>query len=225
MHRETRSRLAYWTASVAVAIALGVVALPGIASAHVTVHPNHLPAGATDVELVFRCPNERSDASVVELRVFFPASTPLLGLLPDPPSGWAARATTSTLPRPVTTDDGVVTAAVTEVTWRAVRGGTLPGQYEDFPIAVGTMPRAIGPLVFKALQTYSNGDVAAWIQVADALDEHPTMPAPLLTLTASSSNQSSSPSSSASNLATVALVVAIAALLGVVALGVVRRRR
>jgi uncharacterized protein YcnI len=221
MHHRARARLRRWTAGAAVV--LGAVALPGIAAAHVTLHPDHLPAGATDVELTFRCPNERSDASVVELRVFLPVATPLLGVLTNPPPGWDARATTSTLPHPVTTDDGVVDAAVTEVTWRATRGGTPPGQYEDFPIAVGAMPDVAGPLVFKALQTYSNGDVAAWIQVADALDEDPPMPAPVLTLTASSTAPSS-PSSTVTDLATGALVVAIAALLGVVVLAVARRR-
>jgi uncharacterized protein YcnI len=206
------------------ALVLAVVAMPGIAGAHVTIHPDHLPRGATDVEITFRCPNERSDASVVELRVFLPTATPLLGVLTDPPPGWTARATTSTLPHPVTTDDGVVTAAVTEVIWHATGGGTPPGQYEDFPLAVGTMPDVSGPLVFKALQTYSNGDVAAWIQVADALDEDPPMPAPVLTLTASTST-TPSPSSAAMVLAIVAIAVAIAALLGVGTLVIARRRR
>ncbi|HEV3212142.1 MAG TPA: YcnI family protein [Acidimicrobiales bacterium] len=206
------------------AVVLAVVAVPGIAGAHVTLHPGQLPAGATDVELVFRCPNERSDATVVELRVFLPVATPLLGVLTDPPPGWTARARTTTLPHPVTTDDGVVSAAVTEVEWRATSGGTPPGQYEDFPIAVGALPNVTGTLVFKALQTYSNGDVAAWIQVADALDKNPPMPAPVLTLTASPASAPASPSST-STMEIAALAVAIAALLGVGVLAVVRRRR
>jgi uncharacterized protein YcnI len=221
MHRAG-ARL--WRSTAGVAIVLAVVAIPGVASAHVTIHPDHVPRGATDVELTFRCPNERSDATVVELRVFLPASAPLLGVLTDPPLGWEAHATTTTLPHPVTTDDGTVTAAVTEITWRATGGGTPPGEYEDFPIAVGTMPNVAGSLVFKALQTYSNGDVAAWIQVADALDENPPMPAPVLHLTAATTVTATSSSSAATWLAIVALVVAVAAMIGVGALLVARRR-
>jgi uncharacterized protein YcnI len=222
MHRATRARSRWLVASTLVII---LVALPGVASAHVTVHPGHLPAGATDVELTFRCPNERSDASVVGLRVFLPTATPLLGVLTDPPPGWSARATTTTLAHPVTTDDGEVASAVTEVAWRATGGGTPPGGYQDFTIAVGTMPDVVGPIVFKALQTYSNGDVAQWIQVADALDEDPPMPAPVLTMTAATSSASSPASST-----TLSTVLSIAALcIAVVALGgvgyLVARRR
>jgi uncharacterized protein YcnI len=205
----------------ALVVAVVLVAAPGLASAHVTVHPDHLAAGATDVELTFRCPNERNDATVTELRVFLPARTPLLGVLTDPAPGWTAVATTTRLARPVTTDDGEVNSAVTEVVWHATRGGTPPGQFADFTIAVGTMPDVVGTIAFKALQTYSNGDVAAWIQVADALDEHPPMPAPVLTMTAASS--SSSPVSTSTGLAIAALCLALVALVGVGYL-LVRRR-
>ncbi|HEV3328193.1 MAG TPA: YcnI family protein [Acidimicrobiales bacterium] len=207
-------------------VAVVLVVTPGLAAAHVTVHPNHLPAGATDVELTFRCPNERNDATVTELRVFLPVRTPLLGVLTDPAPGWSAVATTTRLARPVRTDDGEVTSAVTEVAWRATGSGTPPGQYADFTIAVGTMPDTVGTIAFKALQTYSNGDVAAWIQIADALDEDPPMPAPVLTLTAASPPSSpASPGSSSTStyLAIAALCVALVALGGVGYL-LVRRR-
>jgi uncharacterized protein YcnI len=215
MRRGPRAR----RAAVLTALVVGVVLLvaPGLASAHVTVHPNRLPAGATDVELTFRCPNERNDASVTELRVFLPVHTPLLGVLTDPAPGWTATATTTKLAHPVTTDDGEITAAVTEVEWRATDAGTPPGEYADFTIAVGTMPDTVGPLVFKALQTYSNGDVAAWIQVADALDEDPPMPAPVLTMTAAATSASNPAASSTTStvLSAAALCVALLALGGV----------
>jgi uncharacterized protein YcnI len=223
MRRGPRAGRAAAIATLLVAAVLLVT--PGLAAAHVTVHPNRLPAGATDVELTFRCPNERNDASVTELRVFLPVRTPLLGVLTDPAPGWTATATNARLAHPVTTDDGEITSAVTEVAWRATGSGTPPGQYADFTIAVGTMPDTVGPLVFKALQTYSNGDVAAWIQVADALDEDPPMPAPVLTMTAATSSASSPASST-----TLSTVLSIAALcIAVVALGgvgyLVARRR
>jgi uncharacterized protein YcnI len=210
------------TAIVAVAVAVAV-ALPGVASAHVTVHPDRLPRGATDVELTFRCPNERSDTSSVKLQVFLPLTTPLLGVLTDPAPGWTASTTTVTLAHPVRTDDGTITSAVSEVTWTASGGGIPPGEYGDFTIAVGTMPDVTGPIVFKALQTYGSGEVVRWIQVADSLDENPTTPAPVLTLFASSSTSGTS-SDVAEELAVAALAVAVVALVGVAYL-VTRRRR
>ena len=51
-----------------------------------TVHPEMVPAGASDIELTFRVPNERDDANTVRLQVFFPSNLPLLtvDVLPIP---------------------------------------------------------------------------------------------------------------------------------------------
>ena len=214
MHTARRAR---WAIPLVVAVVL--VATPGLASAHVTVHPDRVASGATDVELAFRCPNERDDATV-RLQVFLPTATPLLGVLTDPAPGWTAHATTTTLSAPVHTDDGEITSAVTEVSWRATKAGIPPGQYLDFTIAVGTMPDVTGPIVFKALQTYADGTVVRWIQVADSLDEDPATPAPVLTLYAASATTSSS---DATWLAVAALVLAALSLVGVGYL-LVRRR-
>jgi len=214
-HRRTcRGRLAATGAIAAIALAV----TPGIASAHVTVHPDHLVRGATDVELTFRCPNERDAASTTELRVFLPTATPLLGVLTTPQPGWSSKVTTVRLAHPVETDDGEISVAASEITWTATAGGIAPGQYEDFDVAVGTMPDVVGPLVFKALQTYSNGEVVRWIEVPDALDESPENPAPSLTLTA----PATASSSTSTPLAVAALACAALALLGVVTQ---RRRR
>jgi uncharacterized protein YcnI len=198
------------------AVPLGAVLLvlmvPGVADAHVTLHPDRVARGATDVELTFRCPNERDDATVA-LAVYLPTSTPLLGVLTDPPPGWSASVHTVRLAHPVVTDDGEVGAAVDEVAWRATGAGIPPGQYEDFSIAVGTMPDTTGTLTFKALQTYRDGTVVRWIQVPDALDEDPPTPAPTLTLYASSGTGTST----ALWLSVAALVLAVMALVGVVA--------
>jgi uncharacterized protein DUF1775 len=70
---------------------------------------------------------------------------------------------------------------VSEVTWK---GGTIqPGQYQDFSVSADPLPSGVGQLVFKAVQTYSNGAVVRWIDLPQAGQPEPEHPAPVLTLT------------------------------------------
>jgi len=201
--------------------ALAVAVSP--AAAHVTVHPASVPAGAQDVELTFRVPNERDDADTVELQVFFPANLPLLTVDVAPVPGWSATVHGRQLATPVQTDDGEVDQVVSDVTWRATAGGIAPGQYVDFPVAAGSVPDQPGSLVFKALQTYSSGEIVRWIEVPVAGQPEPDNPAPVLTL--SPATASSSPSTStATALAVAALAVALVCLAGLARV-MVRSRR
>jgi uncharacterized protein YcnI len=197
------------------------LALASPAWAHVTVHPNTLPAGSSDVELTFQVPNERDSANTVTVEVFFPTALPLLTVETLPVPGWTATVHTQKLATPVQTDDGPVSEIVSDVMWTATRGGIAPGQYQDFDVAVGSVPDKLGQLIFKALQTYSSGEVVRWIEVPATGQPEPDNPAPILTLTPASSStvstgaraSSSAPSSGSSTsdvLAIVALVLAIA---------------
>lgn len=80
------------------------------------------------------------------------------------------------------TDDGTITEAASEITFTGGRIGA--GQYEDFTVAFGQLPDDGGQLVFKTLQTYSDGKVARWIEQPAAGGEEPENPAPTLKLTA-----------------------------------------
>src|ERR1700680_2861980 len=91
--------------------------------AHVTVHPNTLPAGSSDIELTFRVPNERDNANTVTVQVFFPTTLPLLTVNVLPIPGWTATVHTQTLATPIKTDDGPVSQIVSDVTWKATTGG------------------------------------------------------------------------------------------------------
>ena len=51
-------------------------------------------------------------------------------------------------------------------------------------VLVGAGPTRPGQVAFKALQTYSNGDVVRWIDVQQPGQPEPDHPAPVLTLTA-----------------------------------------
>ena len=200
--------------------------------AHVTVHPETVPAGTSDIELTFRVPNERDDANTVRLQVFFPSNLPLLTVDVLPIPGWSAKVDTQTLSKPVQTDDGPVDQVVTDITWTATSGGITPGQYQDFDVSAGKVPDRTGSVVFKSLQTYSSGEIVRWIQVADSQDPDPDTPAPVLTLTsptptttATATATTSSNSSTTEGLAVGAIVLAGLAVIGVVVLLVRGGRR
>lgn len=160
------------------------VALAGPASAHVTVHADNPTRGATDAVVAFRVPNERDTATTTRLEVAFPTATPLLGVLVAPRPGWTSSVKTVTLNPPVKTDDGTITEAVSRVTWTANSpADAIPvGGYADFDVAVGQLPDTAS-LAFKALQTYSNGEVVHWIDVAAPGQPQSDTPAAVLTLT------------------------------------------
>jgi uncharacterized protein YcnI len=210
------------------ALALGVGMRP--AWAHVTVHPSILPAGSSDVELTFRVPNERDDANTVSLQVFFPTDLPLLTVDVLPVPGWSASVHTQNLAHPLDTDDGPVSEIVSDVTWTANAGGIAPGQYEDFPVAAGSVPDHPGRLVFKALQTYSSGEIVRWIEVPVAGQPEPDTPAPVVTLTPAASVSTSTESVPSDSglveaLAIAALAVATVSLAGVLGMALRNRRR
>ncbi|WP_037683216.1 YcnI family protein [Streptomyces griseus] len=177
--------------------AAGLLAAAGVASAHVTVHPDSYAKGATDGVLTFRVPNEENTASTTKVQVFLPTDHPVLGVLVSPQDGWTAKVTNTKLKTPVKTDDGTITDAVSEITWT---GGKIEaGHYEDFNVAFGQLPEDTDQLTFKALQTYSDGKTVRWIEEAEQGGEEPENPAPVLKLTAKAAEEgagSAAPTSS-----------------------------
>ncbi|MEU6143926.1 YcnI family protein [Streptomyces sp. NPDC047081] len=167
--------------------AAGVLAAAGIASAHVTVHPESYAKGATDGVLTFRVPNEEDTASTTKVQVFLPTDHPVLGVLVTPQDGWTAKVTNTKLKTPVKTDDGTITDAVSEITWTGGKIGA--GQYQDFNVAFGQLPDDTDQLTFKTLQTYSDGKTVRWIEEAASGDEEPENPAPVLKLTAKGADE------------------------------------
>jgi uncharacterized protein YcnI len=178
------------------AVTLSGLALASTASAHVTVSPTSLPQGAT-AELSFKVPNEESNANTVELQLQIPTAYPIAQVLAKPVPGWTITVRTVKLTTPLTTDDGTFTSAVDEIDWTG--GSIQPGQYQDFQISVDPLPSDTTQLVFKAVQTYSNGDVVRWIDLTTSSDSDPAHPAPVLTLTPASASSSSGSASAAAN--------------------------
>jgi uncharacterized protein YcnI len=171
--------------AVIAAALVAVTALP--ASAHVTVSPDSLPKGST-AELTFKVPNEESNATTTAVQLQIPTDHPIAQVLPKQIPGWTVTVKTTTLAKPLKTDDGTFTTAVSEIDWT---GGTIPvGQYQDFQISVDPLPTDTDQLVFKAVQTYSNGDIVRWIDLTQAGQPDPDHPAPVLALTAAQSADS-----------------------------------
>jgi uncharacterized protein YcnI len=172
-----------------------LLAAAGAASAHVTVHPDSYPRGAEDGTITFRVPNEEDTANTTKLDVYFPADQPIPSVLVSPVPGWTAKIKSVTLKTPIKTDDGNITNAVSEITWTG--GKIAPGQYQDFTVAFGQLPTNGTQLVFKALQTYSNGDIVRWIDLQQPGQDEPAHPAPVLKLTAATPDDNSSTPASA----------------------------
>jgi uncharacterized protein YcnI len=192
------TRLALRRAGIGTVLAAAaVLTAAGVASAHVTVHPESYAKGATDGVLSFRVPNEEDTASTTKVQVFLPTDHPVLGVLVHPQDGWTAKVTTTRLKTPVKTDDGTITDAVSEITWTGGKIGA--GQYEDFDVAFGRLPDGAGQLAFKTLQTYSDGRTVRWIEEAAAGADEPENPAPVLKLTAADDTTSSAASGSGSD--------------------------
>jgi periplasmic copper chaperone A len=143
--------------------------VPSWAQAHVSLHPNAIPAGS-EVTVNIRVPNEITRGDIRSVAIKLPGG--VLEALGDPPPGWTFRATTEKLPKPVTTDDGTVTTEVTKVVFSG--GHTPPGQFVNLPLTF-SMPssaRAGQVIRFPTVQTYSDGEVVRWIDPS-AQDEHP----------------------------------------------------
>jgi uncharacterized protein YcnI len=167
-----------------------VLALATAAAAHVTVNPSSAEQGGF-TKIAFRVPNEKDNAQTVKLEVNLPTDTPIPFVSLKPVPGWTAATEKTKLAAPVKTDDGEVTEAVTKITWTASAGaGIQPGQFQEFEVSLGPLPET-DQMIFKALQTYSDGDIVRWIDEPVAGGDEPEHPAPVLTLTKASGGGSS----------------------------------
>ncbi|WBB67836.1 YcnI family protein [Micromonospora sp. WMMD812] len=178
MNRSLLVRLA----AIAAGAAALTVAVAGPASAHVTVNPGTATAGGWTT-VSFRVPNEKDDADTTKVEVNLPTATPIASVSLKPVAGWTATTETTKLTAPIKNHDGEITEAVSKITWTAGSGAAIkPKQFQEFDVSLGPLPAA-DQVVFKALQTYSDGDVVRWID-EPAPGQEPEHPAPVLKLAA-----------------------------------------
>lgn len=165
-------------AAVLGAIALGPLLVAAPALAHVTVSSASAVQGGY-AKLTFRVPSEEADAKTTKIEVSFPTETPFASARVKPHAGWDFTINKVKLATPLKDDDGnEITEGVGSIVWTAKAGSELtPTEFDEFDISVGPLP-TVDKLVFKALQTYSNGEIVRWIETGENA-EHP---APTLTL-------------------------------------------
>jgi periplasmic copper chaperone A len=165
--------------TIVITAAVGTLAFPAAAGAHVTLQPDEVPAGGF-TRLDVRVPTERENASTTKVEVQFPAGFTTVSTEPVP--GWTAKVTKTKLAKPQVNDEGEkITDRVDTVTWTGDgrQGKIGPGEFQDFGLSVAIPDKAGTALTFKALQTYSNGEVVRWIGLPDSEE-----PAPQVTLAA-----------------------------------------
>lgn len=172
-----------------------VLAGAGVASAHVTVNSPGATQGGFGV-LTFRVPTESATASTSGLRVLLPADQPLAFVSVQPKAGWTYTVKKVELATPIESDDGAVTEAVTEIDWTSTTGAIKPGEFDEFRLSVGPLPKA-DQMVFKAIQHYSDGKDVSWIEQSAAGGAEPEFPAPTLQLAASGGAGGATPTPSA----------------------------
>ncbi|HEY3672451.1 MAG TPA: YcnI family protein [Acidimicrobiia bacterium] len=185
MHRHTTAVARVSAAAIIIVTTLTLAAIS--ASAHVTIKPDNAPKGSFSI-INFSVPNEEADANTVKLEVTLPAAQPIAFVSVKPMTGWDITTETTKLATPIKSDDGDVTERVSKVTWTATAGGLLPGQFDLFTISAGPLPTKAKTMTFKAIQTYSNGDVVSWIQTSVKGAPEPEHPAPVLRLTKATSD-------------------------------------
>ena len=123
-------------------------------------------------------PNERDNASTVKVDVQLPHG--FVAASYEPKSGWSVKVTKAKLAKPIQTDDGPIDEEVRRITFtgHGSNGRIGPGQFMDFPLSVQIPGKAGDKLTFKAIQTYSNGEIVRWIGAPDS-----DTPAPIVTVT------------------------------------------
>ncbi len=174
----TTSALAVTTAGL---MALGL----GTASAHVNVSPASTTAGGY-TQLNFSVPSESDTALTEKVEVQLPTDSPFTSVRAKPVEGWTAEVVRGELPEPVEVDGATITEGALSVVWTAdSEGDSLSAdEYQVFSLSVGRLPEAGTTVTLPAIQTYSDGSVSSWDEVAEEGAEEPESPAPSFVTTA-----------------------------------------
>jgi uncharacterized protein YcnI len=150
-----------------------LLAAPTGAQAHISIHPNTIPAGAF-ATLDVRVPGEQEGAYVKKVDTLFPQG--FTGVDYENVSGWSAKVIEAKLATPIKEDGETISTEVSQIawTWTGPLGKVNNGQFIQFPLSVAIPSSAAGKaLEFRTVQTYSNGQVVHWIEPSLS-GEHPS---------------------------------------------------
>jgi uncharacterized protein YcnI len=143
------------------------------AQAHISLHPNTIPAGAF-ATLDVRVPGEQEGAHVTKVDTLFPAG--FTGVDYESVAGWSAKVIETKLASPVKEDGETIDTQVSQIvwTWTGPDGKVNNGQFINFPLSLAIPESASGKaLEFRTVQTYSNGQIVHWIEPS-LTAEHPS---------------------------------------------------
>jgi periplasmic copper chaperone A len=158
---------------VAALSAAGALVLPASAQAHISLHPNTIPAGAF-ATLDVRVPGEQEGAYVKKVDVLFPQG--FTGVDYENVAGWSTKVIEAKLATPIKEDGETIDTEVSQIvwTWAGPLGKVNNGQFIQFPLSLAIPDDTTGKaLEFRTVQTYSNGQVIHWISPS-LTAEHPS---------------------------------------------------
>jgi uncharacterized protein YcnI len=161
---------------------LTVGTLTGAASAdaHVSLHPNTIPAGAF-ATLDVRVPGEQQGAYAYEVDMLVPPGFTEIDTQSVP--GWSVRKILVKPAQPIQTEDGPVDEEVSRIVWtgdRSKLGRIENGTFVQFPLSIAMPADLAGrSLAFKTVEYYSDGTAVHWIGSPSA-----ELPAPTVDVTA-----------------------------------------
>lgn len=158
---------------VSVLLAAGALLTPAGAQAHISLHPNTIPAGAF-ATLDVRVPGEQEGAYVKKVDVLFPRG--FTGVDYENVPGWSTKVIETKLATPIREDDETIDTEVSQIVWAWIGplGKVNDGQFVQFPLSLSIPDSATGKaLEFRTVQTYSNGQVVHWISPSLS-SEHPS---------------------------------------------------
>jgi uncharacterized protein YcnI len=161
------------SAAVVAIAALGTLMVPAMAQAHISLHPNTIPAGAF-ATLDVRVPGEQEGAYVKEVDVLFPPA--FTGVDYENVPGWKTKVIETKLATPIKSDGETIDTEVSQIvwTWTGPLGQVNNNQFINFPLSLAIPEDDAGQaLEFKTVQTYSNGQVVHWIDPS-LTAEHPS---------------------------------------------------
>jgi uncharacterized protein YcnI len=161
---------------VVAATTLGLLIGGGAASAHVTANLSGPAKKGGYTKITFRVPNEDQTAGTTKIEVAVPAEYGLTSLRTKPVAGWTAE-----IKKTKAGDKDVATGVV----WTANPGTRIgPGEFGEFDISAGPLPKDIDMLVLPTTQTYDSGKVSAWDAPPAKDGAEPEHPAPTVPLVA-----------------------------------------
>jgi len=154
-------------------VAATALTAPASAAAHISLHPNTVPAGAF-ATLDVRVPGEQEGAYVKKVDVQFPPG--FVGVDYENVPGWSTKVVETKLAQPVEEDGEKIDTEVSQIvwTWTGPLGRVNNGQFVNLPLSLAIPTDAADrALEFRTVQTYSNGQVVHWIDPSLEA-EHPS---------------------------------------------------